>query len=111
MPIEAAPSEVGGNAFGRCGDGLAGFQRGVKAAASLRFDGDNLDAAGEPGGDAGDEAAATDGNEDRVEVGRLRLPFARETSLAGDGLRRVVSVDGDGADFFASASARARAST
>ena len=52
---------------------------------------------GVPGGDAADETAATNGNEQGVEVGALLLEFETDGSLTEQGLELVVGVNGHGA--------------
>ncbi len=70
----------------------------MQSARTLRLDPDYLDPSGEPGGDAGDQPAAADGDEHRVERGQaeareIRLPFERDRAGAGDRLGRVIRMD------------------
>ena len=74
------------------------LQRGVERARAFRLDADDLDPASKPGGDAGDEPAAADRNEDRVELLKpqsfdVLLPFERHRPLAGHRLDRIVRMD------------------
>ena len=73
-------------------DGLAGLERhGQRRRASARRH--DLDAAGEPGGDAADQAAAADRDQQGVEIGQLFLELQPERALADQGLGLVEGVD------------------
>ena len=70
----------------------------VQRARTLRLDADDLDPPGEPGGDAGDQPSAADGDKHRVErrQGETRevlLPFEGDRAGPGDRLGRVVGMD------------------
>src|SRR6185312_5586101 len=62
-----------------------------------RLDAHDLDAPGIPGGDTGDQPAATDRNEDGVDIGGLLLEFEAQRSLSHDGFVLVERGYRDGA--------------
>ena len=70
---------------------LARLERGVSAGARLGLDAD--DAAVDGGGDARDEPAAADGDDDRRDVGEVLEDLEPERALAGLE-HRVVERDG-----------------
>ena len=97
-PTRLAPSESAATEFTVTSTGSPGVEGRVERARALGLDADHLDPAGEPGGDAGDEAAAADRDEHRVErrqaeAGEVLLPFERDRAGARDRLGRVVGVD------------------
>src|SRR5205807_673264 len=81
----------------RCVDGPAGFERVVQRRRAVRFDGDDADAACVPRGDAADEPAAADGDEHRVEIGRLALELETQRPLTEQRLSLIERVDWQGA--------------
>src|SRR5262245_40371571 len=64
---------IRGEAFGPDIDGLTGGEGTVERRAAFGLDRDDTCAAGIPGGNARDEAAAANAHQDRVEVRGLRL--------------------------------------
>ena len=95
---------IGGDRLDRDVDRAAGFERRMQRARTFRLDADDLDPSGEPGGDAGDQPAAADRDEHRVErrqgeALKVLLPFEGDRAGAGDRLGRVVGVDFERAAF------------
>ena len=82
---------------------LARCHRGLQAVGVVRLDADHLDFRAQVlhvGGDTGDQAAATDRHEDRVQPAWvLTQDFHGHGALAGDGVRVVIRVDIDEALF------------
>ncbi|MNZ76598.1 hypothetical protein D3C78_951110 [compost metagenome] len=76
---------------------------GLQAVGVVRLDADHLDLRAQVlhvGGDAGDQAAATDRDEDRVQLARvLTQNLHGHGALTGDGVRIVIGVDVDKALF------------
>ena len=89
---------VGGERLDRHVDRRVRLQRRVKRARTFRLDANDFDPAREPGGDSGDEPAAANRDENRVELSRAKpfevlLPFQRHRALTRDRLDRIVRMD------------------
>ena len=74
----------------------------MKRARTFRLDADDLDPALKPGGHAGDEPAAANRDENRVELlepesFEVLLPLERNRPLARDRLDRIVRMDQESA--------------
>ena len=65
----------------------------MQRARAFRLDANDFHAPPVPCRDAGDQAAAPDGDQHRVEIGCIFLPLEPDAALTGDGLGRVVGVD------------------
>src|ERR1700687_6179366 len=86
---------VRGDPSRRAVDRLAGFERVHQGGSSFRLHTDNFDTAGVPGGDAADETASADGDEEGIEIGRLLFKFESDSSLAEQRFNLIVSVDSE----------------
>ena len=80
----AGAERIRGDRINRDIDRSTRLQRIVKRTGSGRLDADHPDAAGEPGGDAGNQTATADRDQNRIEIGRLLRPFQADGALAGD---------------------------
>ena len=103
-PTRFAPSESAASDLTVTSTGSIRLQRGVKRARTFRLDANDLDAALEPGGYAGDKAAAAHRDEDRVELLKpqsleVLLPLERDRPLARDRFDRIVRMDQERAAF------------
>ena len=80
--------------------GVGGLSRGPGVAErrrALGLDPDHADGAREPGRDTGDQAAAADRHQHRVQVGGLLSQLQTEGALPEDGLALVVGMHAHGA--------------
>ena len=79
---DAARGEaVGSDAACRRIDGATGGEGCVQCGCGFRFDGDDLGFSGIPSGDAADQTAAADGNEERVDAGCVGFKFQADRAL------------------------------
>jgi len=83
---------IGGNSSRGAVDGMSGFEGIVQCRCCFWLDADHLDAVLTPGGDAADESATADGNEQGIEVRRLLLEFETNRALAEQRLGLVIRV-------------------
>jgi hypothetical protein len=83
----AGRQRIGGDAACRGVDPLAGGERAVEGRGQLRLDADEIDPPGIPGGDAADQPAAAEGDEQGIEIGRILLELEAEAALAEKGFR------------------------
>ena len=90
--LSTEPSVVVHKASGRRINGTASRQRHAQRRRQPRLDAHHLDLALIPGGDAGDEAAAADGDQQRIEIGDLAFELEADGALALHGLHLVERV-------------------
>ena len=89
--ILRAPRESAATEFDLDVDRPARGEGSVQGPRALRLDADDADAARKPARDAGDQPAAADRDEDRVEGRAVLLPFEADGALARD---RRLGVEG-----------------
>ena len=97
---------VGDGGFGADGDGSAGFAGTEHGGKPLGLDADDADfgvVLFEGAGDAADESAAADGDDDSFDVGDLLEQFEADGALAADDLGVVEGMDEGAALFDAAA--------
>ena len=83
--------------------GCAGRQRAPQRRGALRLDGDDPDPAAKPGGDAADQSAAADRDQQRVDVGQIGVDLAADGALPQQRFRLVEGVHGERAALLAEA--------
>src|ERR1035437_155800 len=93
---------IGDGGLGGDGDGVSGLASAEHGGKLFRLDADDADSGIgliERAGEAADEPAAADGDDDGFDVGDLLEQFEADGALAGDDLGVVEGVD-EGAAFF-----------
>ncbi len=98
---DARDRQAVGESGGECGGRGAAVEVGGDETSGVgRLDGDDAHVGAEgfhDGDDTSEEATATDGNDERIEVRRLFEDLERECALAGDDVEIVERMDGRGA--------------
>src|SRR5262249_46935982 len=85
---------IGGDTAGFAIDGMAGLECAIEGWGAGGFDADDAHAALIPGRDSSNEAAASAGHQQSIDLRGLLLEFEADAALPEEGFRLIVGMDG-----------------